>query len=296
MSDAATVTARRRPLVRLLGVLAARFPIGKSRTASIGLVLTLFVLLVAVAAPLIAPYDPIAVDSAQRLKPPSADHWLGTDQQGRDVLSRTIYGSRISILSAVVIVALAVLIGVTVGIIAGYSGGWVDEMLMRIADVFLAFPPLLLAMGVAAALGPSLTNAIIATSLVWWPWYARVARAEALHIKHEGFVDAARTVGASNLRILITHILPVARTPIIVQISLSLGAAIVTLASLSFIGLGAQPPVPEWGTMIADGRAYLLNQWWIVTAPGVAIFITIMAFNLLGDGIQEILSPHESNS
>ena len=296
MSGSATAPSRRRTIADRLSGLATRFPINKSRTARIGLALTLIVLFVAVASPLIAPYDPIAVDSAQRLQPPSAEHWLGTDQQGRDVLSRTLYGSRISILSAVVIVALAVLIGVTAGIVAGYSGGWIDETLMRIADVFLAFPPLLLAMGVAAALGPSLTNAIIATSLVWWPWYARVARAEALYIKHEGFVDAARTVGASHLRILVTHVLPVARTPIIVQISLSLGAAIVTLASLSFIGLGAQPPVPEWGTMIADGRAYLLNQWWIVTAPGVAIFLTIMAFNLLGDGIQEILSPHERNS
>lgn len=285
-------TAWQRLGLRLHSVLR-RFPIGKSRTAQVGLILSLLVVFIAIASPLLTSYDPLAIDPANRLQPPTAEHWFGTDQQGRDVLSRTIAGSRISIVSAMIIVTLAVTIGVTIGIVAGYAGGWVDETLMRIADVFLAFPPLLLAMGVAAALGPSLSNAILATSLVWWPWYARVARAEALHIKHEGFVDAARTVGASNARILLTHILPVARTPIIVQISLSLGAAIVTLASLSFIGLGAQPPTLEWGTMIAEGRAYLLNQWWIVTAPGVAIFVTIMAFNILGDGVQEVLSPHE---
>ncbi|MCB1497582.1 MAG: ABC transporter permease [Bauldia sp.] len=290
LADAAT--ARQRLRSRLHSVFS-RFPIGRSRSAQIGLILSLLVVFIAIASPVLTPYDPLAIDPGSRLQPPTVEHWFGTDQQGRDVFSRTIAGSRISIVSAMIIVALAVTIGVTIGIVAGYAGGWVDETLMRIADVFLAFPPLLLAMGVAAALGPSLSNAILATSLVWWPWYARVARAEALHIKHEGFVDAARTVGASNARILRTHILPVARTPIIVQISLSLGAAIVTLASLSFIGLGAQAPTPEWGTMIAEGRAYLLNQWWIVTAPGVAIFVTIMAFNILGDGVQEVLSPPE---
>jgi peptide/nickel transport system permease protein len=256
-----------------------------------GLALVLFAVAVALAAPLIAPADPIAMMPDLRLLPPSLAHWMGTDDDGRDILSRIIFGTRSSLLTALGILATASVTGTAIGLAAGYFGGWIDEVLMRITDMFLAFPALVLAMGLAAALGPSLFNATLATAVVWWPWYARLVRGQALHLKQEGFVEAARVSGASAFRIAFHHILRNCLTPIIVQMSLDIGYAILTLASLSFIGLGAQPPTPEWGSMVSLGRDYFLDQWWMVTFPGLAIFLAVMAFNLLGDGLQEALSP-----
>jgi peptide/nickel transport system permease protein len=256
-----------------------------------GLALVLFAVAVALAAPLIAPADPIAMMPDLRLQAPSLAHWMGTDDGGRDILSRIIFGTRSSLLTALGILAMASVTGTAIGLAAGYLGGWVDEILMRITDMFLAFPALVLAMGLAATLGPSLFNAMLATAVVWWPWYARLVRGQALHLKQEAFVEAARVSGASALRIAFHHILRNCLTPIIVQMSLDIGYAILTLASLSFIGLGAQPPTPEWGSMVSLGRDYFLDQWWMVTFPGLAIFLAVMAFNLLGDGLQEALSP-----
>jgi peptide/nickel transport system permease protein len=256
-----------------------------------GLALVCLAILAAALAPQIAPADPLAMAPADRLMPPSAAHWFGTDDGGRDILSRIIYGTRSSLATALGILALASVIGTLVGLIAGSCGGWIDEILMRVTDMFLAFPALVLAMGLAATLGPSLFNAMIATALVWWPWYARLVRGQTLQLKHEAFVEAARIAGASSIRIAVHHILRNCLTPIIVQMSLDIGYAILTLASLSFIGLGAQPPTPEWGSMVSIGRDYFLDQWWMVTFPGLAIFLSVMAFNLFGDGLQEALSP-----
>jgi len=283
--EIAAVAGRRRQMRRQFGRLFG------NPLSAVGLTLSAAFILMAIAAPLLAPHDPLAMDPSKRLAAPSALHWFGTDDGGRDILARVIYGTRSSLLTALGILSLASLIGTSIGLAAGYFGGWVDETLMRITDMFLAFPALVLAMGLAAALGPSLFNAMLATAVVWWPWYARLVRGQALHLKNEAFVEAARVAGASGLRIAVRHILRNCLTPIIVQMSLDIGYAILTLASLSFIGLGAQPPTPEWGSMVSIGRDYFLDQWWIVTFPGLAIFVSVMAFNLLGDGLQESLSP-----
>ena len=259
--------------------------------SAVGLVLSALLIIVAVFAPLIAGHDPLALDPGNRLMPPGPGHLFGTDEVGRDLFARVVYGARPSLFAALVILAVASTIGTLVGLVAGYFGGRVDEALMRITDMFLAFPALVLAMGAAAALGPSLGNAILATAIVWWPWYARLVRGQTLHLKHLPFIEAARMAGASDAWILFRHILPNCRTQVIVQMSLDLGYAILTLASLSFVGLGAQPPTAEWGSMIAIGRQYFLNQWWYITFPGIAVFITVMAVNVLGDGLQEALSP-----
>jgi peptide/nickel transport system permease protein len=256
-----------------------------------GLILVVLAILIAIFSPLVAPYDPIAMAPENRLLAPSALHWFGTDDSGRDILSRILCGTRYSLLAALGILAMASVLGTVIGLAAGLFGGWVDEVLMRLTDMFLAFPALVLAMGLAAALGPSLFNAMIATALVWWPWYARLVRGQTLQLKQEAFIEAARISGASVWRIAFRHILVNCLTPLIVQVSLDIGYAVLTLAGLSFIGLGAQPPTPEWGSMVSVGRDYFLDQWWMVTFPGLAIFISVMAFNLLGDGLQEVLSP-----
>lgn len=262
--------------------------------SAIGLFLACAAILVAIFAPWIAPYDPVSMDLANRLGPPSAHHWFGTDDNGRDILSRIVFGARYSLLTALGILILSCVLGTIIGLAAGLLGGWVDEVLMRMTDMFLAFPALVLAMGLAAALGASLFNAMIATVIVWWPWYARIVRGQTLQLKHAAFVEAAILAGASKWRIAFHHILRNCLTPLIVQISLDIGYAVLTLASLSFIGLGAQPPTPEWGSMVSVGRDYFLDQWWMVTFPGLAIFISVMAFNLLGDGLQEVLSPRSA--
>jgi peptide/nickel transport system permease protein len=253
--------------------------------------LVLAIILVALLAPLIAQHHPTELDAKHRLLGPSSEFWFGTDDSGRDIFSRVVFGARYSLLAAAVVLSLAATFGTLVGLVAGYAGGIVDEVLMRLTDMFLAFPALVLAMGVSAALGASLTNAMIAIAIVWWPWYARLIRGQALRLRHEAFVEAARASGAGGARIIVRHILPNCLTPIIVQMSLDVGYAILTTASLSFIGLGAQPPTPEWGAMIAIGKDFILDQWWFATFPGLAIFLAVMAFNLLGDGLQEALSP-----
>jgi peptide/nickel transport system permease protein len=245
----------------------------------------------AVFAPLVAPYDPLAQTLGSRLQPPSPEHWLGTDQLGRDILSRLIYGARISLVIGVVVVAIAGVFGTFVGLVAGYAGGLVDEGLMRLTEVFLAFPPLILAMAIAGALGPSLTNAIIAIAAVTWAVYARLARGQILSLRRREYVEAARSIGASPLRIIARHLLPNAIAPLMIQASFDMGAAIIAAAGLSFIGFGAQPPTPEWGVMISEGRNFISTQPWLSLFPGLAILFAVGAFNVLGDGLRDVLDP-----
>ena len=259
----------------------------------IGLFLVAVFLLLAALAPWIAPYpqDVWAVHPKERFSPPSTQHWFGTDELGRDIFSRVIFGTRISLRIGMIVVVLALAIGVPLGLIAGTFGGLLDEILMRVTDMFLSFPPLLLAMAISATLGASLENAMVAIAIAWWPWYARLIRSEALSIRERDYVEAARAAGATWVRLLFRHVLPNSLAPVIVQASMDFGSVILTSASLSFLGLGAQPPTPEWGLMINIGRSYFLTHWWIVTFPGLAILITVLSFNITGDGLREILDP-----
>ena len=256
-----------------------------------GLVLIAILALIALTAPLIAPADPLKQVLSTRLKPPSAANWLGTDQLGRDVLSRMIYGSRISLLIGIVVVGLAASVGTLVGLAAGYFGGWVDEALMRLTDVFFAFPALILAMAISGALGPSLTNAMIAIAIVSWPVYARLVRAQVLSLREREYVEAARSLGAPAERIVWGHILPNTLAPLLVQASFDMGGAILSAAGLSFIGFGTQPPTAEWGVMISEGRNYIATHSWLSLVPGLAILLTGAAFNLIGDGLRDALDP-----
>ncbi|HAF71081.1 MAG: Binding-protein-dependent transport systems inner membrane component [Acetothermia bacterium 64_32] len=263
----------------------------RSRLALVGLAIVVALVVVAVFAPWIAPYSPTKINLRERLKPPSVAHPFGTDDAGRDILSRVIYGSRVTLRICVLVVGLTLGIGTLLGLISGYFGGWVDEVLMRVSDVFLAFPALILAMAIAAALGPSLENAIVAMVAIWWPRYARVTRGQVLSIREIDFVAAARAAGASSTRIMLRHILPNCISPVVVQATLDLGEVVLTAATLSFIGFGAQPPTPEWGAMVSVGRNFLRDYWWYTTFPGLAILITVMGFNLLGDAVRDILDP-----
>lgn len=245
----------------------------------------------AILAPFIALADPLAQTLAAQLEPPSAAHWLGTDQLGRDVLSRLLYGARISLVIGLTVVLLAGTFGTLVGLVAGYAGGAVEEGLMRLTDVFLAFPPLILAMAIAGALGPSLTNAIVAIAVVTWAIYARLTRGQVLSLRRREFIEAARSIGASRSRILLRHLLPNALAPLLVQASFDMGAAIVSAAGLSFIGFGAQPPTPEWGVMISEGRNFISTEPWLSLFPGLAILLAVGAFNVLGDGLRDALDP-----
>lgn len=245
-------------------------------------------LFLAVFGSLFVPYNPLGVDMPAKLHAPSLQHLMGTDDLGRDILSRIMAGARISVQAMLVIISVAVAIGITLGSVAGFYGGKVDEALMRFTDMFLAFPALILAMAIAAALGPNLQNAMVAVAMVWWPWYARLVRGQVLSIKEEQYVEAAKSIGASKLRIMFRHILPNYLAPVTVQASMDMGAALVTTASLSFIGLGAQPPMAEWGSMIGISRRYFLNSWWYSTFPGIAIFATVLVFNNLGEVVQDL--------
>jgi peptide/nickel transport system permease protein len=252
------------------------------------------IFLVAVLAPLIAPFPEDAGSAThplETLEPPSAQHYFGTDQVGRDVFSRVVYGARISPVIAVLVLAISVLIGVPLGIAAGYFGGWIDEVISRLTDVFLAFPALLLALAFAAVMEPSITNTIIAISVTWWPWYTRIVRGQAASVTGRPFVESAKATGIPHRTILLRHILPNSITPIIVQVSLDVGGVILTASALSFLGLGAQDPTPDWGLMVSQGQAFFTTQWWLVTFPGAAIFLTAVAFNLLGDGLRDVLDP-----
>jgi len=261
--------------------------------AMAGLITVTVMILLSLAAPLIAPYEPSVQDLANRLAPPSAQHWLGTDELGRDLLSRVLYGGRITLGMVVAVVLLVAPVGLAVGSIAGYLGGLVDRVLMRVTDVFLAFPRLVLALAFVAALKPGITSAIIAIALTAWPPYARLARADTLTVRHTDYIAAVRLAGASSGRIILRHIVPLCLTSLIVRVTLDMSGIILTAAGLGFLGMGAQPPVPEWGTMIAASRAFILEQWWVPTIPGVAIFVASLAFNLLGDGMRDVLDPRQ---
>jgi peptide/nickel transport system permease protein len=263
----------------------------RNRLAVLGLILVLLLIAVAVSAPVLAPYSPTVGELAARLQPPSAAHWLGTDDQGRDILSRLMHGARITLFVVVLVAVLAAPIGLLVGTVAGYAGGWVDAVLMRITDIFLAFPRLILALAFVAALGPGIENAVIAIAITSWPPYARIARAETLTIRQADYINAVKLLGASPWRVVLRHIMPLCVPSVIVRVTLDMAGIILTAAGLGFLGLGAQPPLPEWGAMIAAGRAYVLDQWWVAAAPGAAIFTVSLAFNLLGDGLRDALDP-----
>ena len=260
----------------------------------VGGTMVVLILLVAVFAPLLAPY-PADAGSATHpfmvLRPPSSLHWFGTDQVGRDVLSRVIYGARVSPLIAFFVLLIACLIGIPLGIAAGYFGGWLDDVIMRVTDIFLAFPALLLALALAALLPPSILSVTIAISVTWWPWYTRLIRGQAASVAGRPYIETCRALGISRRRIIFRHILPNAITPLIVQISLDVGGVILTASALSFLGLGAQDPTPDWGLMVSEGQTYFTIAWWVVTFPGLAILITAFAFNLLGDGLRDLLDP-----
>ncbi|PNS36588.1 MULTISPECIES: nickel transporter permease [unclassified Mesotoga] len=263
----------------------------KSRLTMIGSVIILIFLLMAAFAPLIAPFDPVQQNLQNKLQAPSWQHLFGTDQFGRDIFSRVIIGSRIALWIIFLVSVISGSIGIIVGVTAGYFGGIVDEVLMRITDMFLAFPSLVLAMAFAAMLGPNLTNTIIAISVVTWTTYARLSRAEATKVKSQPYIEAIRAAGGGNLRIMFLHVLPMCISPVLVQLTLRMGTIILTAASLGFLGLGVQPPTPEWGAMVSDGRNYLIDQWWISTFPGIFIAFVVLGFNLLGDGIRDMLDP-----
>jgi peptide/nickel transport system permease protein len=263
----------------------------------VGGLLVLVIVVVAVAAPLIAPF-PADAGSATHpfmvLRAPSAAHWFGTDQVGRDVFSRVLYGARISPLVAVIVLAIACVIGIPLGIVAGYFGGWADELIMRVTDIFLAFPSLLLALALAAVLPTSLTSLTIAIAVTWWPWYTRLIRGQAASVAGRAYIDSCRALGIPRWRIILRHVLPNSITPLIVQVSLDVGGVILTASALSFLGLGAQDPTPDWGLMVAEGQNYFTTDWWVVTFPGIAILLTAFAFNLLGDGLRDLLDPRRS--
>ena len=263
----------------------------KNHLAVMGGGLLVVFLVMALFAPLLAPYDPLAQDLYNRLMPPSWDHPFGTDDFGRDILSRVIYGSRISLRIGVVAVVIALVLGTTIGLVAGYWGGVLDQLLMRLMDLLLAFPSILLAIGIVAILGPGLENAMLAIGLVAVPQYARLVRASALSVREMDYVQASRALGAGHTRILLVAILPNCLAPLIVQATLGLATAILDAAGLSFLGLGAQPPMPEWGAMLSNGRELIVRAPWVLTFPGVAIFLTVLAFNLFGDGLRDSLDP-----
>jgi peptide/nickel transport system permease protein len=260
--------------------------------AMAGAAIILIWAVVAVAAPLIAPHGALFQQVEDRLSPPSASHLFGTDELGRDVFSRVVYGARISLPVGVAVVLFSGLLGTLVGALCGYIGGLFDLLLMRVADITLAFPSIVLALAIASVLGPSLGNALIAMVLVWWPEYARLMRGQVLSIKGCDYVAAAEAVGVPGRRILVRYILPNASAPVVVKASLDAGSAILTVAALSFIGLGAVPPTPEWGAMISMGR-FKFYQWWLTTFPGLAVLSVVLGFNFLGDGLRDAMDPRQ---
>lgn len=264
---------------------------GRNPLVVLGVAIVLVFATAALAAPLLAVRSPLVQRLDDRLAPPGASAPLGLDQLGRDIFSRLLFGARISLVIGLVVVALAGVVGTLVGVVAGFAGGWADHVLMRITDIFFAFPSLILAMAIAAALGPSLSHAMVAIAAVTWPVYARLSRAQTLVLNRLEFLDAARAMGARDLRIVTRHILPNALAPLVVQASFNMGEAILIAAGLSFIGFGAQPPIPEWGVMVSEGRDYITTQWWVPTFPGLAILLAVTGFNLLGDGIRDVLDP-----
>jgi peptide/nickel transport system permease protein len=267
----------------------------KSKIGIAGLAIIIFLLLVAIFAPFLAPYEPNAQNIISRYEAPSSEHLLGTDEMGRDILSRIIYGSRISLQVGLVSVLLALVLGVTFGVFAGFYGGKIDMVIMRFMDIMLAFPSILLAIGIVAILGPQLKNAMIAIGIINVPRFARIVRSSVLSIKETEYISAARALGAGDVRIIFKHLLPNAMAPLIVQTTLSIATAILEAAALSFLGLGAQPPSPEWGAMLSDARSSLQKAPWVATFPGLAIVFGVLGFNLLGDGLRDALDPKMKN-
>lgn len=261
--------------------------------AAIGLVIVLLLIVMAVFAPWLAPYSPFGQSLGERLQPPSMEHWMGTDELGRDILSRVIYGARITLMIVALVAIISAPIGLLAGAVSAYFGGWIDRIMMGITDVFLSMPKLILALAFVAALGPGIENAIIAIAITAWPAYARIARAETMTFRNSEFIDAVRMQGASPARIIFRHILPLCTSSMIIRVTLDMAGIILTAAGLGFIGLGAQPPLPEWGAMISRGRAFILDQWWVATMPGFAILVVSLGFCFLGDGLRDVLDPRQ---
>lgn len=264
-----------------------------NKLALLGLGILTILILMAIFADVLAPYDPIVGGDLRtaRLLPPSWDHPFGTDDQARDIFSRILHGSRLTLMVVALVTLVTTPIGLAIGTIAGYFGGWVDTALMRVTDIFLAFPRLVLALAFVAALGPGIENAILAIAITTWPPYARMARAETLTIRNSDYIAAARLQGASAPRIIWGHVVPMCLPSVIIRVTLDMAGIILTAAGLGFLGLGAQPPLPEWGAMVASGRRFLIDQWWVAAAPGLAIFVVSLGFNLLGDGLRDVLDP-----
>ena len=266
----------------------------RNTSAMFGLAIVVVFLVVAAIGPWIVPFPEDATGAVHldiKLQPPDGTHWFGTDEVGNDVFTRVVLGTRVTLQIACIVTGVAMLIGVPLGMIAGLVGGWVQEVIMRVTDVFLSVPGLVLAIAIVGALGPGIVNAMLALSLVWWPGYVRLVQAKTLALKNEIYVQAAYSIGASKLRIVFIHILPNCTSPIVVKASMDMGMAILGAASLGFLGLGAQPPFPEWGAMISIARTYLPDWWWYSFFPGLAISLTVLGFNLLGDGLRDILDP-----
>ena len=290
-----TPTSRRQ--ARWAAVYKGWLSLKSNHMAMAGLAIIIALITVAASAPWIAPHDPFVQDLGNRLQPLGAEgHVLGTDSLGRDILSRLIYGARITLYIVALVALIAPIVGLLVGTISGYAGGWVDLVMMRITDIFLAFPRLVLALAFVAALGAGIENAVLAISLTAWPPYARMARAETLTIRGSDYIRAIRLQGAGPLRIITKHIWPLCISSLIVRVTLDMAGIILAAAGLGFLGLGAQPPSPEWGAMISEGRRFLLDHWWVATMPGLAIFTVSLAFNLLGDGLRDVLDPKDSSS
>jgi peptide/nickel transport system permease protein len=270
--------------------------IQRNRLAMAGLIIVAILLLVAVFAPWIAPHDPFVQNLGNRLKPPGTPgYWLGTDDFGRDILSRIIHGARITLYIIALVAVTAPVLGLLVGTVAGYFGGWIDAVLMRLTDIFLAFPRLILALALVAVLGPGIENAVLAIALTAWPPYARVARAETLTVRNSDYIAAIRLQGASAPRIIAGHVVPMCLPSVIIRVTLDMAGVILIAAGLGFLGLGVQPPLPEWGLMISSGRKFLFEQWWVATMPGLAIFLVSLGFNLLGDGLRDVLDPRSAS-
>lgn len=263
----------------------------RNKLMTVGAALALLIVVIGLLAPVLTSQPPDVARPTQALLPPSGAHWFGTDQLGRDVFSRIVYGARVSPMIALLVLLLACLVGVPLGIAAGYFRGPIDDVIMRVTDVFLAFPALLLALAIAAVLPPTIGSVTFAVSITWWPWYARLIRGQAASVSGRPYVEGARAAGVSHTRILFRHVLPNSLTPLIVQVSLDVSAVILTVSALSFLGLGAQDPTSEWGLMVSQGQQYFQTQWWLVTFPGIAILLTAVAFNLLGDGLRDVLDP-----
>jgi len=290
-----TPTSRRH--ARMAALYKGWLTLRANHMAMIGLGIIALLIGTAMFAPLLAQHDPFVQDLAFRLQPLGTEgHILGTDSLGRDILSRMIYGSRITLYIVALVVMIAPVAGLLVGTIAGYAGGWTDIILMRITDIFLAFPRLILALAFVAALGAGIENAVLAIALTAWPPYARMARAETLTIRSSDYISAIRLQGAGPMRIITKHIWPLCISSLIVRVTLDMAGIILAAAGLGFLGLGAQPPSPEWGAMISEGRRFILDYWWIATMPGLAIFTVSLAFNLLGDGLRDVLDPKDSTS